>query len=205
MSDPYKILGVEPNASDEQIKNAYRTLARKYHPDNYINNPLADLATEKMKEINEAYDQIQKMRTGGASYGNTGSNGSYSSSSSSQFGDIRRLINAKRIVEAEELLDGVPPQNRDAEWYFLKGSICYTRGWLDDAYQHFHTACRMNPQNPEYRSALQQLQWQRQTGSYSGYDGPYRTSTSAGGCSCCDLCAAMYCADCCCNCFGGGF
>ena len=62
MTDPYQVLGVSPNASDEQIKNAYRELARKYHPDNYANNPLADLAQEKMKEINEAYDQIQRQR-----------------------------------------------------------------------------------------------------------------------------------------------
>ncbi len=57
MSDPYSVLGVSPNASDEEIKKAYREkLARKYHPDNYQNNPLADLAEEKMKEVNEAYD-----------------------------------------------------------------------------------------------------------------------------------------------------
>ena len=56
MNDPYSVLGVSPDASDEEIKKAYRELARKYHPDNYQNNPLADLAEEKMKAINEAYD-----------------------------------------------------------------------------------------------------------------------------------------------------
>lgn len=65
MSDPYSVLGVKPEASDEEIKRAYRELARKYHPDNYQNNPLADLAEEKMKEINEAYDAITKQRAGG--------------------------------------------------------------------------------------------------------------------------------------------
>ena len=55
MKNPYEILGVSKNATDEEIKKAYRELARKYHPDNYQNNPLADLAEEKMKEINEAY------------------------------------------------------------------------------------------------------------------------------------------------------
>ena len=59
MTDPYKVLGVSPNASDDEIKAAYRQLAKKYHPDNYANNPLADLAEEKMREINEAYDMIQ--------------------------------------------------------------------------------------------------------------------------------------------------
>ena len=65
MKDPYSVLGVSQSASDDEIKRAYRELARKYHPDNYQNNPLADLAEEKMKEINEAYDTITKQRAGG--------------------------------------------------------------------------------------------------------------------------------------------
>ncbi|MCD8332320.1 MAG: DnaJ domain-containing protein, partial [Oscillospiraceae bacterium] len=64
MSDPYQVLGVKSDASDEEIKRAYRELARKYHPDNYQNNPLADLAEEKMKDINEAYDAIINQRSG---------------------------------------------------------------------------------------------------------------------------------------------
>ena len=66
MNDPYSVLGVNPDASDDEIKRVYRELARKYHPDNYQDNPLADLAEEKMKEINEAYDSITKMRSGGS-------------------------------------------------------------------------------------------------------------------------------------------
>ena len=62
MSDPYKVLGVSPDASDEEIKKAYRALARKYHPDKYRDNDLADLASEKMKEVNAAYEQIKQMR-----------------------------------------------------------------------------------------------------------------------------------------------
>lgn len=62
MSDPYKVLGVSPNATDDEIKTAYRELAKKYHPDNYAESPLADLASEKMKEINEAYDTIMNDR-----------------------------------------------------------------------------------------------------------------------------------------------
>lgn len=80
MNDPYTVLGVNASASDEEIKRAYRELVKKYHPDNYNNNPLADLAEAKMKEINEAYDAIVKMRTQGGyqasgNYGNPGGTG----------------------------------------------------------------------------------------------------------------------------------
>ena len=127
MTDPYQVLGVSPSATDEQIKSAYRELARKYHPDNYVNNPLADLAQEKMKEINEAYDQIQRQRkqqqqsySGQASanrgYSNAGySRQSYSGQGRSQFADIRQLLNSNRLSESEELLEGFPQQRRDGE------------------------------------------------------------------------------------------
>lgn len=189
MTDPYKVLGVSPQATDAEIKTAYRELARKYHPDNYQNNPLSDLATEKMKEINEAYDQIQKERSTGRSYSSNGY-----SSGSSQFSDVRRLIQNGKIVEAEELLNGVPTDKRDAEWYFLKGSIYHSRGWLDEAYKYFSQACRMNPGNQEYRAALNSLMYQRQTGSPGGYQQQYSN------CTVCDVCSTFLCADACCQC-----
>ena len=80
MRDPYQVLGVPSTATDEEVKKAYRDLARKYHPDNYHDNPLADLAQERMKEINEAYETVQSQRkaarsggysAGGQSYGQT--------------------------------------------------------------------------------------------------------------------------------------
>jgi curved DNA-binding protein CbpA len=207
MTDPYKVLGVSPNASDDEIKSAYREMARKYHPDNYADNPLSDLASEKMKEINEAYDQVTASRRGGG-----GGNGGYSyqqgysgGQGASQFADIRRLINARRVTEAEELLDGIPQPMRDAEWFFLKGSVQYTRGWLDDAFANFTRANQMNPGNPEYQAALNQLQWQRRTGRAANTG--YRTGgmQGTGGCSMCDVCSTLYCADCCCECMGGDF
>ena len=214
MTDPYQVLGVSPSATDEQIKSAYRELARKYHPDNYVNNPLADLAQEKMKEINEAYDQIQRQRkqqqqsySGQASanrgYSNAGySRQSYSGQGRSQFADIRQLLNSNRLSEAEELLEGIQQQRRDAEWYYLRGRVFYVHGWLDQAYSYYTRAVQMNPGNAEYQTALNQLMWQRNTGRPSGGYGDYR-NVQSGGMSGCDMCSGLICADCCCECMGG--
>lgn len=126
MSDPYSVLGVKPDASDDAIKRAYRELARKYHPDNYQNNPLADLAEEKMKEINQAYDTITKMRSGGGSAsGGYQSQGSYQyqggyqqqrqysdSASGSLYSQVRQCINLGDIGRAEQLLRSAPVRMR---------------------------------------------------------------------------------------------
>ncbi len=196
MKDPYSVLGVSKDASDEEIKAAYRELARKYHPDNYADNPLSDLAGEKMKEINEAYDAIINNRRTGSkandSYYNT------SASGSSSFPEVRSLINQGRLEQAQEVLDGVPPGSRDAEWYFLNGTVLYRRGWFDQAYTSFATAARMDPQNAEYRNALNRAQ--RQAGSQYN---PYRSYGTVGGCNGCDCCTNLICADCCCECMGG--
>jgi thioredoxin-like negative regulator of GroEL len=185
MKDPYVVLGVSPNATDAEVKAAYRELAKKYHPDNYADNPLSELAQEKMQEINEAYDTIVRMRQNQA-------NGN----SSSRYADIRNMIQNNRIQDAEMLLDGIPLVSRDAEWHFLKGSVLYKRGWLEDAYTHFTTACRLDPANGEYRTALNQMQMNRRTGGYT-------TTPNVGGCSGCDICSSLLCADCCCECMGG--
>lgn len=197
MNNPYEILGVSPNATDDEVKTAYRNLARKYHPDNYTDNPLSDLAHEKMQEINEAYDTIQQMRKGGSGAGYQ--NGGYRApgGSPSRYADIRRMIGENRIMDAEMLLDGVPSHARDAEWFFLKGSVLYKKGWLEEAYNHFATACRMDPANMEYRQAFNRMNQNRQTGGYRTADPNGET------CNTCDVCTTLYCTDCCCECMGG--
>ena len=193
MRDPYSVLGVSQSASDDEVKKAYRELARKYHPDNYQNNPLADLAEEKMKEINEAYDTITKQRSGGYSGGASGGYGggygyqqSYSSASANPaYARIRNLINAGDLGQAEQLLYEVG--QKDGEWYFLSGSIAYRKGWLDEALQNYTRAVQMEPGNMEYRQALALMQ--------RGAVGGYRPSgySSAVGCDPCTtyLCCSM--------------
>lgn len=167
MNDPYKILGVDPGASDEEVKRAYRDLARKYHPDNYQNNPLADLAEEKMKEINEAYDTITKSRAGGSqgsfsgSYGYQAQNQQYAyrqqdTSGAAVFARIRDCLNRGDLTSAEQLLRAAPQQS--AEWHFLYGYLAYQKGWLDEATQHFRIAYNMEPGNMEYRQAIAMMQ-----------------------------------------------
>lgn len=215
------MLGVSENATDEEIKKAYRDLVRKYHPDKYVDNPLADVAAEKMKDINAAYDQIQKDRKAGkTSYGDSGYGGYYNAggynqnyggssynsygtgySANSQFSDVRRLIQQNRIAEADEILDGVPEYNRNAEWYFLKGSIYYRRGWLGEASRCFQRAYQMEPGNREYAAAYQRMTYQQQYGTSPGRT--TQTQCYACPCDCCDCCTAMMCMDCLGDCLCG--
>ena len=197
MNDPYSVLGIPPDASDEEVKRAYRALARKYHPDNYQDNPLADLAEEKMKAINAAYDAICKEREGGgyasSSYttGQTGGSEPYTSSQSGgdpTFAHVRVLISAGALDEAEAILNGISPP--DAEWYFLRGRVAYRRGWLDEAARNYEAACRMDPMNVEYRQALSTL--------HRSGQGAQNVPAGSGSCGCCDCncCTTLLCLDC---------
>ena len=200
MKDPYDVLGVPRTASEKEIKDAYHTLAKKYHPDNYKNNPLADLAQEKMVEINEAYDTLTKQRPAGASGGTSSSSygGGYSSYSGPQSGlyaNVRNLIVQGRIEDAHRMLDTISASQRSAEWHFLMGVVLQRKGWLADARGYFEEAIRRDPQNPEYRQAAQM------GGFPSGQPGSYGTTCGGGGC---DLCTSMICANLLCNCCCNG-
>ena len=204
MTDPYKVLGVAPDASDDEIKKAYRALARKYHPDKYRDSDLADLASEKMKEVNAAYEEIQNMRkNGGSSSSSSGagyggySTGTSSSTGNPKYNEIRRLINASNVPEAERLLNEFHEGDRGAEWNFLFGCVLIKKGQFVDAQRYFDIACSMDPYNNEYKAARENLRRRA-----SGYGGGYNTS-GGGGCSGCDICSSLICADCCCECCGG--
>lgn len=193
MKDPYEVLGVPKGASQDEIKKAYRELARKYHPDHYAGNPLADLAEEKMKEINEAYAVLTKDGGAGAS----SASGSYGSSvysgpsgGSAEFAEVRRRIQAGDLDGAERILDGIG--GRTAQWYYLRGVIAQRRGWMDEAAQNFRIAVQMEPGNPEYAAALNRTG----TGAYTYRQQEYGGTDDN---ELCNLCGSMLCLNCLCN------
>lgn len=210
MTDPYSVLGVAPSASDDEVKKAYRELARKYHPDNYHDNPLADLASEKMKEINEAYDTITKSREqgssgsyGGSAYQSQGYSYGYQqqrqqgyTSQNAVYAQIRSLINANSLAQAEAMLNAV--SNHDAEWHYLMGSVMWRRGWMDEASRYYRTAAAMDPSNIEYRNAVQYMNQGGQAYRQAGTG-----SSMTGGPDVCTICNTLICADCCCEIMGG--
>lgn len=199
MRDPYQVLGVPSTATDEEVKKAYRDLARKYHPDNYHDNPLADLAQERMKEINEAYETIRTQRkaaqSGGQSYG--GYTGGYSQGyNAGAYGGVwqrvRLAISQGNLNLAEELLNAQTDHN--GEWNFLKGAVCYKRGWMDEARRYYETAVQMDPGNAEYQRALDMLNGNGAAYRPNGYG--HVTTGNCAGDNCSSLCAACACMNC---------
>lgn len=207
MTDPYTVLGVSRGSSDEEIKKTYLELARKYHPDNYADNPLADLAQEKMKDINEAYDAIRKERAGGSAYQyqtgpntNSGPYQSYQSyqstgSSSGPYRDARDAINQGDLSRAEMILGSIT--DRGAEWNYLMGQLAFRRGWMDEASRYFRMAATLDPSNPDYRQAVAYME---NAGRQAYTPAASRGMDSDMFCSCCTQ-ALM--ADMCCECMGG--
>ena len=188
--NPYEVLGVREGASEAEIKAAYKKLVKKYHPDKYANNPLADLAEEKMQEINQAYDMLMNNSGGGQSY--SSQSGGYGSS---DFMQVRRDIDNGNLQAAETALNN--SSNRNAEWFFLKGVIASRKGWYDDAVNNLQTAVNMDPQNAEYQRHYQAI---------ASRGGAFRNQAAGRGYQqggnddfCCQALQCYICADCCCD------
>lgn len=202
MKDPYSILGVSKNASDEEVKAAYKALVRKYHPDNYDdNNPLKDLANEKMQEVNQAYDDIMRMRENASGSDNSGFGSDSSYSSAGAYAEIRRTINSRKFGDAEKQLLAIPQAERTAEWHYLASVLLMHRNRQNDAMRELEIACSMDPSNMEYQKAKEMFNnTARNYGSaYYGNGAPVRSSSDEA----CNCCANLLCMDCLCECLGG--
>lgn len=198
MKNPYEVLGISKDASKDEIKKAYRDLAKKYHPDQYGNNPLKDLAEVKMRDINEAY-QYLLSNAPEASYHS--SNNNYNNSNNSNYSDMYRTIEMDlmngNLRYAEEKLNRITV--RDAEWNYLMGLLNMRKGWHNEAYNNLNMACRLDPQNSKYRNEFNRL-----NNMNNSYREPYRNSRRKDW-GLCDICTTLYCLDCCCECGGGDF
>ena len=206
MTNPYQILGITPDATDEQIKNAYREKAKMYHDGEYDNGPLAEVAAKKLQELDDAYDMIiEQRRSGGYQSSSTYSSGSYSqadysgnSYSAPTYASVREKIRKNDLDGAQTELDNIPEMSRIAEWFYLQGMIQQKKGWANAAFENYERAYRMDPSNPEYSRAFQGMNSQR--------NGGYRTANgrkSDSDCDFCGICQGLICADCCCECMGG--
>jgi curved DNA-binding protein CbpA len=197
MRNPYEVLEVKEGASKDEIKSAYRELVKKYHPDQYGNNPLRDLAEEKLREINEAYDYL--MNKSGSTPNYKENNYREYNSSNSGYGDyseIRRDLQNGNIRAAEEKLSRI--NVRDAEWNYLMGLVSLRKGWYDNAYNYVSNACDLDLNNFEYRQTFNNLR-NRNT----GYRQTYYGRNTRGDSDFCDICTTLWCADTLCECFGG--
>ncbi len=188
MNNPYEYLGVGRNATEKDIMDAYRRIAGEITNANIPDSE----KTQRMNELNNAYDTILNDLRGTTNYAGN-QNNNYNGNS--QFSDVRQCINSGRLDDAETILNGVPSYMISAEWHYLKGVIHQRRGWLNEAYNCYQTACSIDPYNQEYKAAFNSLN--------NNANGGYRTTRKSSNGDVCNICSGLLCADCCCECCGG--
>lgn len=181
IDDPYQVLGVSRDASDEEIKRAYRRLAKQYHPDR---NPGDQEAARKMQQVNAAYEQIknpEKANPSGSGYGGYGygpfggyGNQSYASGDSGdQYQQAAwQYIRFRRYAEALNTLNNAAERN--ARWYYLSALANQGLGNQVTALEHMRRAVSMEPDNYEYLAALERMEhggttYQQTAGNFRGF------------------------------------
>ncbi len=230
MRDPYEVLGITRNATEEEIKKAYKALSRKYHPDANINNPHKEDAEEKFKDIQQAYQQIMKERTqgygyqqsaSGGSYGNSGGYGGFggfgdfggfggfgsafggTSTGYEEDGHLRAAGNYVRngyYKEARNVLDGMEERARSARWYYYSALAHAGLGNQVSALEHARRAQAMEPGNRDYSALV--YQFENGGAWYRQRQYTYGQPYMGGNGFCLKLCIANLLCNLCCG--GGG-
>ena len=208
MQDPYRVLGVSPQATDDEVKKAYRALAKKYHPD--VNNGSPE-AEARMKEVNEAYSMVMKWRregTGASGYegnhggGRQGYAGGTYGSANPHMQAARNYIRAGHFQEAMRVLESI--MERNAEWYYLCGEASLGLGNRVAALNYARQAVSMNPNNFEYRALLSRLEGGAQYYQTGTEGRGFSMPTVLCGSPLLGCCALNLLCNCLCNCCGGG-
>lgn len=199
--NPYEVLGVSRNATDDEIKRAYRELIKKYHPDSYEGNPLSSLAEEKFRQVQGAYDQIMRERSyGGGNYGNS-YGGSYGNAggnyAEAELQAVHNYLSASRYGEALRELERI--SNRTSRWFYYSAIANVGLGNTMRGMEHARTALNMEPANPDYQSLVNQLSFQNQR--YNNVRTNY--SYNNRGDDMMDMCCKLWMADTLCECLGG--
>jgi len=202
--DPYQVLGVSPNASEDDIKKAYRTLSRRYHPDANVNNPNKKQAEEKFKQVQQAYDEIMKRKKQGDSGYDDPFSGfggsSYSRQSNTyqgnsvEFQAVNNYINARHFEEALNVLNRMESSCRNAYWYFLRGVANSGLGNTANAMEDAKMATTLEPNNMQYRSFY--LQLQNHGSFYNDFGNSYGRSNIMDADCCPALCLISLCCPC---------
>lgn len=195
IDDPYRVLGLTPDATDEEVKRAYRALAKKYHPDM---NPGDAHAAEMMNKINAAYDQIKNppaQTTTRADYGDpfagwTHQDGAYGQSSSDPIESARRWIYLRDFASALRALSQVPEYARTAQWYHLAAIANTNLGNRVLGYEQINRACAMDPDNLEFQRTKEQIEHAGQT--YQDTRRAHGFHAAGPGAGCCSMCCAYY-------------
>lgn len=200
--DPYQVLGISPSASDDEVKQAYRTLSKKYHPDANINNVHKDEYTEKFKQVQSAYKTIMDNRKRGftnQTYGNyTNDQGhQYSNNEQASLNEAAAYINAGRFQDAIHILDQI--KNKTSVWFYYSAIAHNGIGNNITALDYAKAAVSMEPGNLQYLLLLQQLQGSQ--GAYrtgqQNYGSPYASMVNC----CYTMLLLNIITTCCCRCY----
>lgn len=194
MQDPYKLLGVSRDASDEEIKKAYRQLSKKYHPDANVGSPHLEEYTEMFKQVQNAYDQIMEERKGG---GDPFAQ-AFGFQQGHQFDDHADIQTALHFIhsghyeEAYQVLQRMAFEDRTADWYFLFGLSLWGKNNPIAAIENIKKACEMDPSNQQYRQTLAQMQAGQM--QYQQMRRPFESAPySCGSTCCCELVLCSLC------------
>lgn len=194
--DPYSVLGVSRDASEEEIKKAYRKLSKQYHPDANINNPNKDLMVEKFKQVQNAYDRIMDEKRGKTTYQgyNQGGYNQYGSNTYANiYQDIVNAINRNDLHTAASLLDQCGTKND--QWFYLSAVVNSRLGNDVIALEHIQVAIQMNPMNMQYQMLYRQLQMG--SGNYRQQQQSYGRSFDMGDYCCKIMMLNLACNMCC--------